>query len=112
LKPPIAHEETIMSSSSNPSRTGQHMVFCVKFQREMPGLDEPPFDNELGQRIYDNVSRDAWNMWTEHCKMILNEYRLNPANRQHQELIVQQLEQFFFGEGAALPPDYVPQKKS
>jgi len=101
-----------MSSSSNPSQTGQHMVFCVKFQREMPGLDEPPFDNELGQRIYDNVSRDAWNMWTEHCKMILNEYRLNPANRQHQELIVQQLEQFFFGEGAALPPDYVPQKKS
>ena len=44
--------------------------------------------------------------------MILNEYRLNPANRQHQELIVQQLEQFFFGEGAALPPDYVPEKKS
>lgn len=98
--------------SSSPSQPGQHMVFCVKFQREMPGLDEPPFDNELGQRIYDNVSREAWRMWTEHCKMILNEYRLNPANRQHQELIVQQLEQFFFGEGAALPPDYVPEKKS
>ena len=97
--------------SSSPSQPGPHMVFCVKFQREMPGLDEPPFDNELGQRIYDNVSRDAWRMWTEHCKMILNEYRLNPANRQHQELIVQQLEQFFFGEGAALPPDYVPEKK-
>ena len=97
--------------SSAPSQPGQHMVFCVKFQREMPGLDEPPFDNELGQRIYDNVSREAWRMWTEHCKMILNEYRLNPANRQHQELIVQQLEQFFFGEGAALPPDYMPEKK-
>jgi Fe-S cluster biosynthesis and repair protein YggX len=97
--------------SSTPSQPGQHTVFCVKFQRQMPGLDEPPFDNELGQRIYDNVSRDAWKMWTEHCKMILNEYRLNPANRQHQELIVQQLEQFFFGEGAALPPDYVPEKK-
>ena len=98
--------------SSSPSQPGQHIVFCVKLQREMPGLDEPPFDNELGQRIYDNVSREAWKMWTEHCKMILNEYRLNPANRQHQELIVQQLEQFFFGEGAARPPDYVPEKKS
>ena len=52
--------------SSSPSQPGQHMVFCVKFQRQMPGLDEPPFDNELGQRIYDNVSREAWMMWTEH----------------------------------------------
>ncbi len=103
-----------MSSCSGPSMPSQPVtrtVFCVKFQREMPGLDEPPFDNELGQRIFENVSRDAWAMWMEQCKMILNEYRLNPANRQDQEFIVHQMEQYFFGEGAALPPNYVPPKK-
>jgi len=85
-------------------------VFCVKFQREMPGLDEPPFNSELGERIYNNVSKEAWKMWGEHCKMLLNEYRLNPANKQDQELIVKQMEQYFFGEGAALPSNYVPPK--
>ena len=56
-------------------------MFCVKFQRELPGLDEPPFDNELGQRIYEQVSRDAWALWMEHCKMILNEYETAPIYR-------------------------------
>lgn len=53
-------------------------MFCVKFQRELPGLDEPPFDNELGQRIYEQVSSDAWALWMEHCKMILNEHGKAP----------------------------------
>ena len=91
-----------------PERPGQRKVFCVKFQREMPGLDEPPFDSELGRRIYESVSEEAWKMWGEHCKMILHEYRLNPANRQDQEVLVKHLEDFFFGEGAVLPPGYVP----
>ena len=62
-----------------------HTVFCVKLKKEMPGLDEAPFDNELGKKVYDNVSQEAWRMWTEHCKMLLNEYRLNPARREDQE---------------------------
>jgi len=73
-------------------------------------LDEPPFDNELGRRIYESVSRDAWEMWGEHGKMILNEYRLNPARREDQEILLKHMEDFFFGEGAALPPGYVPQQ--
>jgi len=85
-------------------------VFCVKFQKELPGLDEPPFNGELGDKIYESVSAEAWKMWGEHCKMLLNEYRLNPANKQDQELIVKQMEQYFFGEGAALPSNYVPPK--
>ena len=85
-----------------------HMVHCVKFNKEMPGLDEPPFDNELGQKVYHNVSQEAWRMWMEHCKMLLNEYRLNPARREDQEVIVKQLEMFFFGEGSAKPKEYVP----
>jgi Fe-S cluster biosynthesis and repair protein YggX len=86
----------------------ERTVFCVKLQKELPGLDEPPFDTELGKKIYDHVSRDAWNMWMEFCKMLLNEYRLNPARREDQEAIVKQMEQFFFGQGAALPAQYVP----
>ena len=86
----------------------QRMVKCVKFQRELPGLDEPPFDNDLGKRIYENVSKDAWKLWLEHMKMILNEYRLNLAERESQQIIRQQMEEYFFGEGAALPPGYVP----
>ena len=100
--------------ASNPpqersSETGPHMVMCVKLKREMPGLDEPPFDNPLGERIYNNISAEAWRLWQEHCKMVINEYRLNPATKQAQELIVKQLEEFLFGEGAAVPEGFVPQ---
>ncbi len=91
-----------------PEPPAKRTVFCVKFQREMPGLDEPPFDTELGRRIYENVSREAWRMWGEYAKMVLNEYRLNPANPRDQEVLVKHMEDFFFGEGAALPPNYVP----
>jgi Fe-S cluster biosynthesis and repair protein YggX len=90
----------------------QHNVLCVKLHKELPGLDEPPFDTALGMKIYENVSQEAWKQWTEFCKMLLNEYRLNPARREDQEVIVKQMEQYFFGEGAAPPPDYVaPEQK-
>ena len=86
----------------------EHKVFCVKLQKELPGLDEPPFDTELGKKIYDNVAQQAWGMWMDFCKMLLNEYRLNPARKEDQEAIVQQMEQYFFGQGVAPPPEYVP----
>jgi Fe-S cluster biosynthesis and repair protein YggX len=86
----------------------EHEVFCVKLQKNLPGLEEPPFDSELGKKVYDNVSQEAWNGWTEFCKMLLNEYRLNPARREDQEVIVKQMEQYFFGAGSALPEQYVP----
>ena len=68
----------------------------------------PPFDGPLGQRIYESVSRLAWEQWQEHMKMLLNEYRLQPWKKDHQEFIVQQMEAYFFGEGAQKPVDYVP----
>ena len=86
----------------------EHKVFCAKLHKELPGLDEPPFDTDLGNKIYNQVSREAWTGWTEFCKMLLNEYRLNPARREDQEVIVKQMEQYFFGEGSALPAEYVP----
>jgi Fe-S cluster biosynthesis and repair protein YggX len=92
-----------------PIRDGARKVFCVKFQREMEGLDEIPFEGHpLGQRIFENVSKEAWKMWIEHMKMLMNEYRLNLGTQEAQEFLLQQMEQYFFGEGATLPPDYVP----
>jgi Fe-S cluster biosynthesis and repair protein YggX len=83
-------------------------VFCVKMKAELPGLKETPFDNELGQRIYDNVSQEAWKQWVERMKMIMNEYRLNLSNRDAQEFLMKQMEEYFFGDGGSAPPDYVP----
>jgi Fe-S cluster biosynthesis and repair protein YggX len=84
-------------------------VFCVKFQKEMPGLAEVPFEGHpLGQKIYENVSQEAWKMWLEHMKMLMNEYRLNLGTAEAQEFLIKQMEDYFFGAGAALPPDYVP----
>jgi Fe-S cluster biosynthesis and repair protein YggX len=84
------------------------IVHCVKFGKDLPGLDAPPWPGELGERIYDNVSLEAWRMWEDRMKMILNEYRLLPFQKEAQDLMARQMTEFFFGQGAAPPPDYVP----
>jgi len=94
-------------SSGNTIRPGAHMVFCVKLQREMEGLDEIPFDGHpLGRKIYDNVSKEAWKGWVDRMKMIMNEYRLNLGKPEAQEFLLQQMDNYFFGEGAAPPPEF------
>jgi Fe-S cluster biosynthesis and repair protein YggX len=95
------------SDGSAPA-AGGHVVKCVKFQKELPGLEEPPWPGELGRRIYESVSIEAWKLWEERMKMILNEYRLMPWQKEAQTLVATQMEDFFFGEGSALPPDYTP----
>ncbi|MFB3853074.1 MAG: oxidative damage protection protein [Vicinamibacterales bacterium] len=100
-----------MSAKDSPAEGGAkagRTVFCVKFQREMPGLDHPPWPGELGRRIYENVSATAWRMWEDRMKMILNEYRLLPFQKEAQDLVAGHMEEFFFGENAALPPGYTP----
>ena len=101
--------------SANPPSTAiradAHKVFCVKFQREMEGLDEVPFEGHpLGAKVFENVSKEAWKMWLEHMKMLMNEYRLNLGTKEAQEFLLQQMDSYFFGEGASLPPDFVPPK--
>ncbi len=87
---------------------GQRMVKCVKLGDERPGLERPPIPGEMGQRIYENVSQEAWKMFKEHFKMIMNEYRLDMMSKEADEIFNKQVEEFFFGKGAALPKDYVP----
>jgi len=83
-------------------------VFCVKLQKELPGLAAPPWPGPIGERIYNEVSAQAWKLWEERQKMILNEYRVMPWQKEGQEVILKHMEEFFFSENAALPPGYVP----
>ena len=84
------------------------MVKCVKLGKEAPGLDFQPYPGELGKRIFENVSKEGWNQWMSRQTMLINEYRLNPLDPKARKFIEGELEKFFFGEGSALPPGYVP----
>jgi Fe-S cluster biosynthesis and repair protein YggX len=84
------------------------MVKCVKLGKELPGMAYKPIDGELGQKVYDSVSGEAWKMWLEHSKMIINEYRLDLISPKAREVLTAEMDKYFFGEGATLPPDYKP----
>jgi Fe-S cluster biosynthesis and repair protein YggX len=84
------------------------LVKCAKLGKELPGMLYKPFNNDLGQRIYDNVSQQAWMMWLEFSTRIVNEFRLDVSSAEGQKLLSEQAEQFFFGPGGQNPPDYVP----
>jgi Fe-S cluster biosynthesis and repair protein YggX len=88
------------------------MVHCIKLQREAEGLDKPPFKGELGKRVFDTVSKEAWRQWLEHSKMIVNEYRLDLVSPEGQRVWMDQLEKYFYGEGSAKPAEYVPPKEN
>ena len=79
------------------------MVMCAKLGRELPGLDAPPFGGDLGQRIYDEVSAQAFAHWQEHAKTLIGSYRLNLADAAGREFLRQQMEDYFFGENAQMP---------
>ena len=98
------------AAPSEEVKPGTRMVHCVKFGKELPGLDRIPWRGEIGKRVFENVSKEAWKLWLEHSKMIMNEYRLNPLDPNSQKIMEEQMEQFFFGEGAKLPEGYVAPK--
>lgn len=83
-------------------------VHCVKLNKETDGLDYVPYPGELGQRIYANVSKEAWQMWLRHQTMLINENRLSPIEPRARKFLEQEMDKFFFGEGSAPPEGYVP----
>jgi len=85
------------------------MVNCVVLGREAEGLDVPPYPGELGKRIYENVSKEAWQKWLSHQTMLINEYRLSPMEPKARKFLEQEMEKFFFGEGSQRPEGYTPQ---
>ena len=86
-----------------------HQVFCTKLKEQLPGLPYPPFKGELGRRVYSEISEKAWKLWLGHSTMVINEYRLNPAEEKAQKILREQLEKFLFGTGAKAPDGFVPQ---
>jgi len=84
------------------------MVHCVKLGKEAEGLERPPLKGELGQRLYDNVSKEAWELWKAHSTMVVNEYRLELGTPQATKIWLAELDKFFFGDGSQLPEGYVP----
>jgi len=84
------------------------MVQCVKLGTEAEGLDRPTYPGDLGVRIYQNVSKEAWQTWLRHQTMLINEYRLTPVDPKARKFLEEQMEEFFFGEGSKAPEGYVP----
>ncbi len=83
-------------------------IQCAYLKREADGLDYPTYPGELGKRIYDNVSKEAWALWLKHQTMLVNENRLNLADQRARQYLARQMEQFLFGGNADQPTGYVP----
>jgi len=88
------------------------MVKCVLLGVEAEGLDRAPYPGELGQRIFENVSKEAWQRWLQHQTMLLNEYRLTPIDPKARKYLVEEMEKFFFGEGSQRPQEFVNPESS
>ena len=82
-------------------------VHCVKLGKEAEGLEKPPLKGELGQKVFENVSKQAWTMWLEHSKMLINEFRLDLTSESGQKIWFTEMEKFFWGDGSQKPPDFV-----
>ncbi len=84
------------------------MVHCVKLNKEAEGLASAPYPGELGQKIFENVSKEAWQQWMQQQTMLINENRLSVINPEHRKFLEAEMEKFFFGEGSATPEGYTP----
>lgn len=85
-------------------------VHCIKLGTEAPGLERPPLPGPLGQRIYENVSKQAWQEWLAHQTRLINEYRLVLADAQARKFLTDELQRYFFGDGQTAQTGYVPPK--
>lgn len=85
------------------------VVQCVKLNREAEGLDRIPHPGDLGQRVFDNVSKQAWGDWVQHQTMLMNEYRLSPIDPKARTFLEEQMEKFFFGGDVETPDAFKPE---
>lgn len=86
------------------------IVNCIKLGKSAEGLDFPPYPGELGKRIFEHVSKEAWSQWLRHQTMLINENRLNLADPKARKYLAEQMEKHFFGEGADIASGYVAPK--
>ncbi|HEX4045796.1 MAG TPA: oxidative damage protection protein [Gammaproteobacteria bacterium] len=86
------------------------LIHCVKLNKEAEGLPQPPFPGELGKKIYEQVSKEAWQLWLNHQTMLINEYRLSTIDPNARRFLMQEMEKFLFGGGSEKPAGYVPKE--
>ncbi len=86
-------------------------VSCIKLGKQAEGLERAPYPGDLGQRILQQVSQQAWQQWLAHQTMLINEYRLTPINPKHRKYLETEMEKYFFGEGSAAPAGYIAEEE-
>jgi Fe-S cluster biosynthesis and repair protein YggX len=86
------------------------MVNCVKLGREAEGFERPPYPGALGQRIYEQVSKEAWQLWLRQQTMLINENRLSAVDPKARKFLAEEMEKFLFGAGSAVPVGFTPQR--
>jgi len=87
-------------------------VHCIKLGKEVEGLDRPPYPGELGQRIYAEVSKQAWSEWLQHQTRLINEYRLTLADKEARKFLMEEMRKYFFDGGQLTGTSYVPPSES
>ncbi len=80
---------------------------CIKLGKQAEGLDRPPYPGELGQRIFENVSKEAWKLWLGHQTILINEHRISPVDPKARKFLEEEMEKFFFGGGTSMPGGFV-----
>jgi len=85
------------------------MVQCTLLKEVLPGLTFQTYPGDLGKRIYENISQQAWKKWMAHQTMLINEHRLSPIEPAHRKFIEEEMEKFLFGSGSEKPEGYVPE---
>jgi Fe-S cluster biosynthesis and repair protein YggX len=87
------------------------IIHCTKLNKETEGLDFAPYPGELGKKIFEHISKEAWQLWLNRQTMLINEYRLNMLDPNSRRFLADEMEKFLFADDSALPPGYTPEKK-
>jgi Fe-S cluster biosynthesis and repair protein YggX len=87
------------------------LVYCHHLKKDAPALEFAPYPGELGTRIYNEICKEAWQLWLKHQTMLVNENRLNLADQRARQYLARQMDKFFFGEGVEQPAGYVPTER-
>ena len=87
------------------------LIDCTKLKKQADGLDRPPYPGELGEKIYAQISKEAWQLWLNHQTMLINEYRLSMIDPKARDFLRQEMEKFLFGTGSEKPAGYIPPEK-
>ena len=88
----------------------ERLVNCKLLNEELPGLLFQTYPGELGKKVFDNISQQAWKKWMSHQTMLINEHRLSPLEPEHRKFLEDEMEKFFFGGGSETPEGYIPEK--